>query len=75
VPIVVVFTQFDLLLTRMEDTLTDEELEMTDEAIESLTSRRADDNFQKSCLDQLDKVGTNLPHARASSSFALDTAR
>jgi hypothetical protein len=67
VPVIVVFTQFDKVILRQEEHLTDDELEMTQEQINALTFERAENAFQESCIGQLGKVGPNLPHAKVSS--------
>ena len=69
VPIIVVFTQFDMLVSRHEQSMTDEELELPDDEIDPLILKRAEDDFQASCVDLLDKVGHNLPYAKVSGSI------
>jgi hypothetical protein len=66
VPIVVVFTQFDRLVTRMEENLTDEEMDMSDEDIDKLCLRKADAEFETLCLEPLRKVAPQLEYAKTS---------
>jgi hypothetical protein len=49
VPIVVVFTQFDKLVSHMEENLTDEEMDMSDEDISILCLQKADAEFEALC--------------------------
>ncbi|KAJ7771175.1 hypothetical protein B0H14DRAFT_3164853 [Mycena olivaceomarginata] len=66
VPIVVVFTQFDKLINRMEQGLTDEEEDMPEERITQLCFHRADAEFQKTCVGPLAKIDPKLPYTRLS---------
>ncbi|KAJ7226791.1 hypothetical protein GGX14DRAFT_693003 [Mycena pura] len=66
VPVVVVFTQFDTLYSRMEEELTDEEMELPDEDIQQLCSQRADAEFKKICVQPLERMDSTLRHARTS---------
>ena len=65
VPIVVVFTQFDRLVTRMEENLTGEEMDMSDD-IDKLCLRKADAEFETLCLEPLRKVAPQLEYAKIS---------
>jgi len=54
VPIVVVFTQFDLLISLMMKNLSDkEEDELSDDEIDELCWKRAEEEFEKSCVKPL----------------------
>jgi hypothetical protein len=66
VPVVVVFTQFDKLVSRMEENLTDEEMDMSDEDIDKLCLRKADAEFETLCLEPLRKVAPQLEYAKTS---------
>jgi len=66
VPIVVVFTQFDKLVSRMEEHLTDEEVDMSDEDIDKLCLQKADAEFEMLCLEPLRKVAPQLEYAKTS---------
>jgi len=66
VPIVVVFTQFDKLVSRMEENLTDEEMDMSEEDINKLCLQQADAEFETSCLEPLRKVTPQLEYAKTS---------
>lgn len=66
-PIVVVFTQFDKLLVRKERELTNIDVRnKSEEESRALVLQRANDTFQSSCIDQLDKLGRNLPYEKVS---------
>jgi hypothetical protein len=60
VPIVVVFTQFDILVSRMEERLSEEEMDKSEEDIENLCTLRADDEFKKLCEGPLEKLKHKL---------------
>jgi len=64
-----VFTQFDMFVSRHEQSMTDDELELPDDEIDALVLKRAEDDFKVSCVDLLDKVGRNLPYAKVSGSI------
>ncbi|KAJ7235233.1 hypothetical protein C8J57DRAFT_1194924 [Mycena rebaudengoi] len=66
VPTVVVFTQFDKLVDRMEQDLTDEEEDMPEEEIALLCLRRADAEFQKICVGPLQRIDPTLRYERSS---------
>jgi len=66
VPIVAVFTKFDKLVSRMEENLTDDEMDMSNEDINSLCLQRADDEFKKLCVAPLEKINQTLPYAKIS---------
>ncbi|KAF8062474.1 hypothetical protein FPV67DRAFT_1703291 [Lyophyllum atratum] len=66
-PVVVVFTKFDKLISRMEEDLTDEELEtMSEQDINDLCLKRADVEFENLCVDPLQKLRNTLPYAKTS---------
>ena len=66
-PIVVVFTQFDKLLDRKEMDLTSTDVSnKSDEEIKALVLQQANDDFNRSCVDQLDTLGRNLPYEKVS---------
>jgi hypothetical protein len=46
-----------------------DEKKLKPEQIESISGGRADETFQKSCVDQLHNVGPHLSYAKVSSSF------
>ncbi|KAJ7433602.1 hypothetical protein B0H11DRAFT_2375583 [Mycena galericulata] len=66
VPIIVVFTQFDKLVNRMEQVLTDEEEAMDDDQINQLCLRKAEDELQKACVDPLKRIISKPTYARSS---------
>ncbi|KAJ7112756.1 hypothetical protein C8R43DRAFT_1040414 [Mycena crocata] len=68
VPVVVVFTKFDLLVSRKEEYLTDEEMETCDseEDINRLCLKKADDEFDEACLGPLQRINRTLSFARTS---------
>jgi GTP-binding protein EngB required for normal cell division len=68
VPIVVVFTQFDKLVNRMEQELTDEEEDMPEERITQLCLQRAVAEFKKACVGPLERIDSRskLTYARSS---------
>jgi hypothetical protein len=63
-----VFTQFDMLVSRHEQSITDDEMELPDNEIDALVLKRAEDDFKVSCVDLLDQVGHNLSYAKVSGS-------
>jgi len=66
-PIVIVFTQFDRLLVRKEMELTNTDASSkSDEEIKALVLKQANEEFERSCIDQLDKLGRNLPYGKVS---------
>ncbi|KAF7333955.1 G domain-containing protein [Mycena sanguinolenta] len=65
VPVVVVFTQFDVLYSGMEMALTDEEMKLPDQ-VPRLCSQRAEDEFKKTCLPPLHNMDPTPRHARTS---------
>ena len=65
-PIVVVFTQFDKLVSRKEEDLTDEEMDMSDEDVSQLCLQKADAEFEVLCLEPLRKVTPQLEYAKTS---------
>ena len=62
------FTQFDMLVSRHEQSITDDEMELPDDEIDALVLKRAEDDFKVSCVDLLDQVGHNLSYAKVSGS-------
>ena len=69
VPIIVVFTQFDKLVSREEQALTDDELDMPDNEVDTLVLERANKAFQTSCVDRLESLGRNLSYEKVSGSI------
>ena len=67
-PVIVVFTKFDKMISRMEEELTDEELEETKDKIDSLCRERANTEFEKLCICPLKKVDRDLPSTGTSGS-------
>ncbi|KAJ7110560.1 hypothetical protein C8R44DRAFT_800225 [Mycena epipterygia] len=65
VPVVVVFTQFDVLVNRMKQDLTHEEKDLPDPEIDLLCLERADAEFQKACVGPLEQIKPILAHARS----------
>jgi len=67
VPVVVVFTKFDKLVSRMEENLTDEEIDtLSEEEIDDRCLREANDEFERLCVGPLRKVNNRLPYAKIS---------
>ncbi|KAJ7446956.1 hypothetical protein FB451DRAFT_1148128 [Mycena latifolia] len=66
VPVVVVFTQFDKLITRMHQALTAEEKKGPAEQISVLRTDKAHAEFQKLCVGPLKRIDSELRHARTS---------
>ncbi|KAF7373082.1 G domain-containing protein [Mycena sanguinolenta] len=65
VPVVVVFTQFDVLYSGMEMALTEEEMKLPDQG-QRLCSQRAEDEFKKICLPPLHNIDPTPRYARTS---------
>lgn len=65
-PIIVVFTKFDQLVSRMEENLTEEEMDMSDEDINELCLGRADAEFENLCVGPLKKINGSLRYAKIS---------
>jgi hypothetical protein len=65
VPVVVVFTQFDLLINRMEQDLTNEEIDLPESVIDALCLERADAQFQEVCVGPLKRIEPTLAHVRS----------
>jgi len=63
VPIVVVFTQYDELVGRMEEYLTNEENEMPEEDITRVCSERANAEFRELCVGPLERIDHTLRYA------------
>ncbi|KAJ6585480.1 hypothetical protein B0H19DRAFT_421848 [Mycena capillaripes] len=66
VPVVVVFTQFDKLVTRMHQALTAEEKKRPAEQISVLRTEKAHAEFQKLCISPLKGIDSEIHHARTS---------
>ncbi|KAF7333938.1 G domain-containing protein [Mycena sanguinolenta] len=66
VPVVVVFTKFDVLCRRMERTLTEEQVKLDANQVQRLCSQRAEDEFKKICLAPLQNMDPTPRHARTS---------
>ncbi|KAJ7803657.1 hypothetical protein B0H14DRAFT_1634295 [Mycena olivaceomarginata] len=66
VPIIVVFTQFDKLISAVEKNLTDKDLQKSESKIDALVNKRADDEFKKICLPPLRRINRRLSYARTS---------
>ncbi|KAJ6455150.1 hypothetical protein C8R45DRAFT_1222584 [Mycena sanguinolenta] len=66
VPVVVVFTQFDILRSRMERALTDEEMKLPTDQIQRICSQKAEEEFKKICLPPLQNMDPTPQHARTS---------
>jgi hypothetical protein len=62
--VVVVFTQFNKLVSRMGEKLTDEEMDMSEEDINKLCLQQADAEFEALCLEPLCKVTPQLEYAK-----------
>ncbi|KAJ7192758.1 hypothetical protein GGX14DRAFT_479749 [Mycena pura] len=65
VPVVVVFTQFDLLVTSMYDQL-DISDDTPEEKIDELSAEKAQQKFQEVCVAPLNKVNPELRYATSS---------
>ncbi|KAF7373068.1 G domain-containing protein [Mycena sanguinolenta] len=61
VPVVVVFTQFDILYSGIEMVLTDEEMKLPADQLRRLCSERAENEFEKICLPPLQKYRPCTP--------------
>ncbi|KAJ7939553.1 hypothetical protein B0H13DRAFT_2497436 [Mycena leptocephala] len=66
VPIIVVFTQFDKLISAMEKNLTDEELDKPDVEIDLILDERANAEFKNVCLRPLRRIDRKIPYAKTS---------
>jgi hypothetical protein len=73
VPIVVVFTKFDILISRMEERLSGKEMEMPDEQVNQLCIQKAQAEFKKLCVDPLERLDPALHHATTSGSTFSDS--
>lgn len=67
-PVVVVFTQFDLLVNSMYDQL-DIPDDMPEEKIDELSAEKAQQKFQELCVAPLNKVNPELRYATSSGVF------
>ncbi|KAF7343531.1 G domain-containing protein [Mycena sanguinolenta] len=65
-PVIVVFTQFDTLYSRMEEELTEEECELPEEDIHQLCLRRGDAEFKDICVAPLTTINSSVKYARTS---------
>jgi len=74
VPVVVVFTKFDKLVSRMEEYLSDEEMDKSEEEITKICLDKADHEFQKECVGPLKRLNSELQYAKVSvkSAFRSD---
>ncbi|KAJ7061188.1 hypothetical protein C8F01DRAFT_1369417 [Mycena amicta] len=63
VPVIVIFTQFDSLISRLDEELS---LPDTEDAAEQLTLRRAHLKYEESCLEPLSRITPRLPYVRTS---------
>ncbi|KAJ6484728.1 hypothetical protein C8R45DRAFT_1214735 [Mycena sanguinolenta] len=63
-PVIVVFTQFDTLYSRMEELLTEEECELSDDEIHKLCLQRADAEFKVICIGPLAVINSSVQYAR-----------
>ncbi|KAF7343564.1 Kinase-like protein [Mycena sanguinolenta] len=59
-PVIIVFTQFDTLYSRMEEQLTDAECELSDEEIHALCLQRADAEFKEICVGPLTAINGSV---------------
>ncbi|KAG1777945.1 hypothetical protein EV702DRAFT_1278288 [Suillus placidus] len=67
VPIVIVFTKYDLLLERVERTLDESAMKSLSKAdIQELTETRAKDKLQEICIAPLETLGSGIPHVTVS---------
>ncbi|KAJ6471428.1 hypothetical protein C8R45DRAFT_1014338 [Mycena sanguinolenta] len=66
VPVVVVFTQFDILYSGIEMGLTDEEMKLPADQLRRLCSQRAEEGFKEICLPPLQNIDPVPRHARTS---------
>ncbi|KAJ7730914.1 hypothetical protein B0H16DRAFT_1584530 [Mycena metata] len=66
VPVVIVFTQFDKLVTRMHQALTAEEKKRSPEQTNILRTDKAHAEFQQLCISPLKRIDPELHHARTS---------
>ena len=57
-----------MLVSRQEQAMTDDELDLPDDEIDALVLKRADVAFAESCVRPLDQIGYNLPYAKVSGS-------
>ncbi|KAJ7133050.1 hypothetical protein C8R44DRAFT_771819 [Mycena epipterygia] len=64
VPVVVVFTQFDVLVNRMEQALTDEENDLPEPEIDLLCLKRAKAEFEARCVAPLEQIKPLCAHTR-----------
>ncbi|KAJ7055878.1 hypothetical protein C8F01DRAFT_448427 [Mycena amicta] len=63
IPVIVIFTQFDGLVSRLDEELS---LPDTEDVEEQLTLRRAHLKFEESCLEPLSQLTPSLPYVRTS---------
>ncbi|KAG1777955.1 hypothetical protein EV702DRAFT_1027256 [Suillus placidus] len=67
VPIVIVFTKYDLLLERVERTLDESAIKsLSKAAIQELTENSAKDKLQEICIAPLETLGSDIPHVTVS---------
>ncbi|KAF8815629.1 hypothetical protein BYT27DRAFT_7192709 [Phlegmacium glaucopus] len=65
-PIVIVFTQFDVLVSRMEENLSEAEIDLSEKEMDQLCLQRADAEFKRLCLEPLRKLAPRLKYAKIS---------
>ncbi|KAK7026319.1 G domain-containing protein [Favolaschia claudopus] len=70
VPLIVVFTQFDKLQTRIEQELTEAEMELSD--CEAIVAQRSEKKFVEICDIPLRKSQPLLPYVRTSVGICMD---
>ncbi|KAG2348295.1 hypothetical protein BDR05DRAFT_995709 [Suillus weaverae] len=68
IPVVVVFTKYDMLIDRVERTLDETSLNgLSNEAIKELAKKKADAELQDICIGPLEKfAGPDIPHVKIS---------
>jgi len=71
VPVVVVLTKYDMLLNRVERTLTESALVgLSDDDFKKLVKEKADAELQKTCIKPLEKsAGSTIPWATVTSMY------
>ena len=63
------FTQFDKLISREDQSLTGDDLKKSEDEIDAIVLKRANDAFEGSCVKPLNMLGHKLPYAKVSSSI------
>ncbi|KAK7021540.1 G domain-containing protein [Favolaschia claudopus] len=64
VPVIVVFTQYDRLVHRMEEILIDEDSMLDDEHFDRIAADRAEAKFLESCVKPLEARNPGMPYER-----------